>query len=656
MALASGTPDSVELVRYDGNSPATADTSLTNIHMEEDHGEDNHVRLMLKAGATLTAGATLEMTVNGTANASCPSGSPAAPSIEWKLTVQAGWATRSADNLRAVSVFMADELEDSSVPVDTGVRIQRSSAVCSRTNVILVNHVDKFELYRYRGNTRMGASGGPRIDDVSMPATGGDNVRVYFKAGVDLRGGVLQVTMDAVAHRSCTDPQTPGVASGISFPITVEGGAPWEARVFDVVDARERFSRYALLDSTRPTATGIQIHRSSSACSSTDVALARGTPSYLGLDLHGDGSGVDLRSSHSGVAMPGRGAGDRHLRLYFAAGATVPNGDHQRDGDIDGGLRGVGRAAGSADSGVSADGLHAGSSMRGRSWGRTARRRDWLRSGGRRWRRGTWTLASGCIATARTASGRTWRLLGGSEHVELARYAANGLADGAPGARLEAVRMDALSGTADRHVRLRFKGAYPPGPVLRVTLRVAAASSCSSRLNPAAETFTYALNINADVNFAPTLSLSSARAVVRPGSNAAAVGLTATATDSGDRDVEVVLDSASARIFELRRTGNAHCAVDAGAGAGGGRSAVHGGVHGDGRRGSGCGAAGAGDGDDRGLGGQRGRDGGCGGRRGGGGGAGAGIWRHRRGAGAAGGRGRRFGGPGGAGDAGGEEG
>ena len=56
VSLAANAPDSVELVRYDGDI-ASSVTSLSDIHMEKDHASDNHVRLMIKAGATLTAGA-----------------------------------------------------------------------------------------------------------------------------------------------------------------------------------------------------------------------------------------------------------------------------------------------------------------------------------------------------------------------------------------------------------------------------------------------------------------------------------------------------------------------------------------------------------------------------------------------------------------------
>ena len=481
--------------------------------------------------------------------------------LSWAVTVQGptAWETRSLDNLQPTVSFRATELAASNAAVDTGVAIQRSSAGCESTDVVLSNHKDKLELYQYTGDTRAVGSGAERIDAVSMPAAGGgDHVRVFFKAGVDVDAATLSVTMSAAANSSCTGPRRPSAASDISFLLTVTDRAVWEARTNDATAASGRFSRYDLLDSSSPTATGIQIHRSSSACTSTDVALAADTPSYLGLDLHGD-SGVVLRSSHSGVAMPGSGAGDRHLRLYFAAGATVSNGTIVLTATL------TANCAASDDLPepqeieykltVHTPGAHGWDVLDEDNQNPSSASFKWsvLEDG---------DLDTGVALHRNSADCERTdvELLNATAHLELRRYTTAGTAEGAGASRLTAVPMDPSVAATDRHVRLLFKAAYPPGPVITATVRVAPASSCTSRLNPAPETFMYVLNIDEDVDFPPTLNLSSARVAMRPSDGVTmAVGLTAIATDEDDADVVVAIDAVSARTFALRSAGaNAH--------------------------------------------------------------------------------------------------
>ena len=425
------------------------------------------------------------------------------------------------------------------------------------TDVILSNHTDKARAVPLQpGDTRVSGQSGSlaRINDVPMPATGGDHVRVFFKEDLTTTGATLEVTMSAAANSSsCTDPRTPGDASAISFLLTVVQVAPWVERTDDETDASGRFSRYALLDSTTPTATGIRIHRSSTACTSTDVALASGTPSYLGLDLHGDSSGVTLASSHAGVAMPGTGAGDRHLRLYFAAGATV--------------------AAGMLDVTVTltadcaaADDLPDPQQVIYRLDVYTPDAHAWVRLGQDSERLGAdpfkWSDLDDDLDTGIALHRNSMEckqtdveLLGGSEHLELGRYAADGTADGEKGVRFAAVPME-TGGAADRHVRLLFKESYPSVTAITATIRISAAATCTSRRNPDPATFMYTLNVDADFDPPPALSLSSTEGRVFPVSGPVDARLTVTATDNDDADVTVTIDTESARTFELRRLGS----------------------------------------------------------------------------------------------------
>ena len=129
VALGSGAPDSVELRRYAGNSE-TADQSLTNIRMEKDDTADNHVRLMIKAGAALTAGEVLTATVTGAAYSTCATGGPDGPTIEWKVTVATPdtWVVRDAnrDSAEADDDFTSTGLNAAGTATDTGLSFYRA--------------------------------------------------------------------------------------------------------------------------------------------------------------------------------------------------------------------------------------------------------------------------------------------------------------------------------------------------------------------------------------------------------------------------------------------------------------------------------------------------------------------------------------------------
>ncbi|MBF2735606.1 MAG: hypothetical protein ISN26_05970, partial [Betaproteobacteria bacterium AqS2] len=320
VALASGAPDSVELVRYDGNSPAS-NAALSNIHMESGNANDNHVKLMFKAGATLTAGDVLTMTVNGTSNSSCSvSGSR---SYEWKVTVgtPASWVDGADHDVTAADDLALETLNAATTDTYTGLAFHRTAAGCDARRAVLASSSRTiFGLHKYDGSTRETSS---LANDV--PFTGTEHVRIYLRSSYQ-QHTVRTLQASLVISGDC-DVATKPAPLTLAWPVTVvRDPDEWRERGDDETAASGTFSRYDLLDSTSPTATGIQIHRSSDGCTNTDVALATGTPAYLGLDVHGDGSGVALAASQATVPMPGTGAGDRHVRLYFVAGANAPAG------------------------------------------------------------------------------------------------------------------------------------------------------------------------------------------------------------------------------------------------------------------------------------------------------------------------------------------
>ncbi|MBF2735605.1 MAG: hypothetical protein ISN26_05965 [Betaproteobacteria bacterium AqS2] len=543
VALAAGAPDSVELVRYDGANPATT-TALTDIYMEAGQANNHHVKLMFKAGATLTAGDVLTMRVEGTRNSTSCTGSNSGSgrSYEWKLTVgtPAAWVDGSDHEVTAADTLRDLPLNAATSDTWTGLAFHRTAAGCDARRAVL--HADSrtiFGLHRYNGGTRETSA---VANDV--PFTGGTHVRVYLRSSYRQHTArTLQASL--VVSGDC-DVATRPVPLTLAWAVTVarDDSNAWKPRGDDEDEASGSFSRFDLLDSTAPIATGIQIHRSSDNCANTNVALAAQTPAYLGLDVHGDGSGVALGASHSAVPMPGSGAGDRHVRLYFAAGANAHAGVLAVTATISP------ACAGSIATPQQLVYQLTVFTPGGNSWEVLNDDQQTPSSSSFAWS----AMVAGPLATGiqLQRSSADCRLtdvvlLDGAEHLELGRYTSVGVADGAPAPRFAAVRME-NGESANRHVRLLFQaGALPPPAV---TARVRIAASCNGRLDPAPVTFSYVLNVNADFDPVPELALTPPTATIVRG--ASTTGIRVTATDNDDSDVAVAIDAAAARTFELQ--------------------------------------------------------------------------------------------------------
>ena len=133
--------------------------------MERDDDDDNHVRLAVKAGVTLTAGTTLTATVTGSANASCASGGPDGPTIEWKVTVAtpATWVVRSLNSNEADDDFTSAGLNAAATATHTGLTFNRNTsppAVCLNYSLELSDGSNAiFGLRTYDGDWQRGFAG-----------------------------------------------------------------------------------------------------------------------------------------------------------------------------------------------------------------------------------------------------------------------------------------------------------------------------------------------------------------------------------------------------------------------------------------------------------------------------------------------------------------
>nr|MBF2734494.1 hypothetical protein [Betaproteobacteria bacterium AqS2] len=149
MALGADAPSYVELLRYRGAN-ASPSTGLSDVKMAASGNDSDHVRLFFAAGAAVpSGGATIDVDVVATPNASCVDPrTPTALTLQWKLTLAAtaAWSTFSADDETAAQVFETEVLLNSTTATDSGLAFQRSSSACRSVDVALAGDADIFEL------------------------------------------------------------------------------------------------------------------------------------------------------------------------------------------------------------------------------------------------------------------------------------------------------------------------------------------------------------------------------------------------------------------------------------------------------------------------------------------------------------------------------
>ena len=549
--------DVFELHRYEGSTRATAAGAARIAAVAITTASDSHVRVFFKAGARLGGG------LREVALVAAPGGACAAPATPFPLTVAyeltlrapvelAQWEDRGQASAAAARAFGEAELRGAAGGVDTGLRVHRGSAACSSTDVVLASQTEVFELFRYDGTTRAAGAGSARIDAVPMPAGGASHVRIFFKPGVDVAAATLAMQLAARANPSCTAPETP-LPSNLRFAVTVAPPAAWDLHRKDSAEPTGAFDQLDLAEATAPWFTGIQIHRSSSACAATDVALAAGAPAQLGLDV--EGGGVALAASHARVPMrPGSGRSDRSVDLYFAAGAAVAPATVAVTVVLSPGCDDPLRPEPQT---VSYQ-LTVNPPLPPVPWDLLAEDRLLpVAAGHAAIRRGARESGVRVHRSSAVCGITDVELLAGAEHLELGAYDAEGTADGPAAARLTDVRMkEGFPG--DRHVRLLFKASpLPPAPGVTATLRIAPAAACTSRRNAPALTLSLALPVVDDFDDPPSIALSQASLVLSPGvaDERYDTSLRIDARDDDDASVAVALNPAARATFALRAAG-----------------------------------------------------------------------------------------------------
>ncbi|MBF2735554.1 MAG: hypothetical protein ISN26_05705, partial [Betaproteobacteria bacterium AqS2] len=343
-----------DLVRFSGNSRATATTTLAGIHMQSGHADDGSARLFYKAIAdfTLFPPGIHNLTVEASANPSCTDAAvPAPQTLGWRFTLRASWIDQDrragwGGRDTGITVLSQWTLRTQSEATDTGVVLHRSSQVCRRIDVSLQADLAEtpgsfspefFELYKYRSsdNTRVA---GPSVSfqDVHMESGHADDhhVRVYFKPSITV---AIENPDYVPAHphdipyyglglnykpnAACTHPavQKETTPNQLFF---MEYTAPWQNQGRDSTVAAKQFSAWRIRSGGGRTDTSLAFHRSSTACRRIDVSLSSESLSlFAPVRYQG---GTPATGGLSDIRMENRAAGDQHLRLLFEAGAQVP--------------------------------------------------------------------------------------------------------------------------------------------------------------------------------------------------------------------------------------------------------------------------------------------------------------------------------------------
>ncbi len=330
VALASGTPSYVKLRKYQTNGTAdgAAARSLTGVAMPGSGAADRHVRIAIDGGTSFTQQTTLPITMTMSTNSSCASQSGAPVSHQLIGTVvvvpPAAWSALAGDVLtRPRILFKPTQVRSSNSAVDTGLRLHRGTSACPNVDVTLRN-TTHLELRQYTSNSATG-SAATFFRNIRMQNNHANDRRVgvQFRAGATLTAGAFELTLIVSANSSCADAAKPRPLT-LAYTLSVQEDWPLRNQGQDNLGTQARIAALSLSGGSGVVQTGLRLHRNIFVCDSFDVALANGTPNYVKLgkyQANGTADGAAARSL-TGVAMPGSGANDRHVRIAIDAGTS----------------------------------------------------------------------------------------------------------------------------------------------------------------------------------------------------------------------------------------------------------------------------------------------------------------------------------------------
>lgn len=300
-----GGPNEFEIRRY--NAAGTADSgnsakgTTLDAHMQKGNGNDRHFRLYMNKGdlrwgikrVTLRAWAINCFTRSHTFYSKIASPLTLGGPIVYEITVHDTWkgvgASVSPAPPRSQNTFSPVRLSLASSPVDTGITIARNIQACWETDITLLTHTDVVEMEATNNTTLTVASSG--YTNVPMGTYSNNNhqnnrtrVHLQFKASVALGAGQkLSLTVRVAANTSNCNPNG-GVPPPEHYSYVLTAGSPvnWQILNRDSTNVAQVFSAPLLRIGSQAVDTGVQLHRSSTACRSTDVQLLSHS-NFLGL-------------------------------------------------------------------------------------------------------------------------------------------------------------------------------------------------------------------------------------------------------------------------------------------------------------------------------------------------------------------------------------
>ena len=137
------------------------------------------------------------------------------------------WETVGLNSGASRAAFPAGAIAQLTVAVDTGIRVQRSSAGCRDTDVTLAaGTATHFQLAHINSLGRQVGNAAAGIEDVPMRVTGGSHVQVQFKPRANVPVGVFRVSVVLKpSQRLCGTQQGLPAALSLSYLLNMVSGS-----------------------------------------------------------------------------------------------------------------------------------------------------------------------------------------------------------------------------------------------------------------------------------------------------------------------------------------------------------------------------------------------------------------------------------------------
>ena len=185
--------------------------------------DNQHAGVYFRPDVTYVAPDTYRLTVVATQSENlCPGASVAElpPPLTLRFNVVVSnirpWETIGLNRGPRLSSFPAGAIAQLTTPVDTGIRIQRSSAACRSTDLSLpTGTAQYFQLVQAGSNGRQVGNAGSSLTAVPMPVTGGSHAQVQFKPRANVPVGEFLISVVLTYNQSACGSQEglPGALS-----------------------------------------------------------------------------------------------------------------------------------------------------------------------------------------------------------------------------------------------------------------------------------------------------------------------------------------------------------------------------------------------------------------------------------------------------------